>query len=398
MYSPRRCASTASHTGQCNAPDNARNGSVTMTGRAHGCKHALRRLVSPRRRERHHPMRLGECRETIADALLGLLRDLDPAIPHIDPVTLEAKQHRGRILHIDVEIRQFLRERRSEIAEAPVVEVENRVELALLHMEHGAMPPQVMDQIVAARKVSLVLVEQSDAFALTALHLHDVSDGMDTPEVCGVDLQGLPSGALRDGVVAAFLIGERSTGEDCAIAGQVPIPFRQDLFGGSTHGLGSAQPKVVEVSKPEGEQVHRMLGDDIVPDGQASIDVPGDPGIQRVHVGAFPCGGVQGHGASGASCLYSDRDVGQPVGEHREIAAETVRQSKLGVGSEGLREMLRGIGAVFQIGTQRALKAGSALRRGCGNGQSMLVPKHCISFRLLGNKERLANVHARAPA
>ena len=33
------------------------------------------------------------------------------AIPHVDPVTLEAKQHRGRILHIDVEIRQFLRER-----------------------------------------------------------------------------------------------------------------------------------------------------------------------------------------------------------------------------------------------------------------------------------------------
>jgi hypothetical protein len=179
-------------------------------------------------------------------------------------------------------------------------------------------------------------------------------------------------------VIAAFLIGERSTGEDYAIAGQVTIPFRQDLFGGSTHGLGSAQPKVVEVSKPEGEQVHRMLGDDIVPDGQASIDVTGDPGIQRVHVGAFPCGGVQAHGASGASCLYSDRDVGQPVGEHREIAAETVRQSKLGVGSESLRKMLRGIRAVFQIGTERALKAGSALRRGCGNGQSMLVPKHDI--------------------
>ena len=223
-----------------------------------------------------------------------------------------------------------------------------------------------------------MLVEQSDAFALTALHFHDVSDGMDTPEVCGVDLQSLPSGPLRDGVVAAFLIGERSAGEDCAIAGQVPIPFRQDLFGGSTHGLGSAQPKVVEVSKPEGEQVHRMLGDDIVPDGQASIDVPGDPGIQRVHVGTFPRGGVQAHGASGASCFYSDRDVGQPVGEHREIAAETVCQSKLGVGSESLRKMLRGIRAVFQIGTERALKAGSALRRGCGNGQSMLVPKHDI--------------------
>ena len=31
-------------------------------------------------------------------------------------------------------------------------------------------------------------------------------------------------------MVAAFLVGEGATGEDCAIAGQVPIPFRQDLF------------------------------------------------------------------------------------------------------------------------------------------------------------------------
>ena len=184
---------------QSDGSDDLRDRPMAKTEHAHRIEHPPCHVVASGRGQRHHPMRLGERREAIADPLFGLVGNLDPAIAHVDALTLKAKQHRRRILHIDIEIGQRLSERRSEVAEPPVVEVENRVEFALLQMEHRAMPPKVMDHIVAAGKVLLVLFKQIDAFALTALHLHDVSNGVDTPKVGGVDLQGGPP----DGSAAA---------------------------------------------------------------------------------------------------------------------------------------------------------------------------------------------------
>src|SRR5450631_3934598 len=97
-------------------------------------------------------MRLSECGEAIADPLFGLVGNLDPAIAHVDALSLKAKQHRYRILHIDIKIGQRLSERRIEVAEPPIIEVKNRLEFALLQMEHRAMPPNVMDQIVPPAK------------------------------------------------------------------------------------------------------------------------------------------------------------------------------------------------------------------------------------------------------
>src|SRR5580700_2662148 len=134
------------------------------------------------------------------------------------------------------------------------------------------MPPKVMDQVVAAGKVLLLPCKQIDALALTALHLHDMSDGVDAPEIGGVDLQGGPSGRLRRGKIIALLIGEAAAGQDGAVAGHVASPFRKDLLDGSKHGLAPAKPKVVEVGEPEGEHVYRMLGDNFIPDRQRAVD------------------------------------------------------------------------------------------------------------------------------
>src|SRR3954451_11067377 len=133
-------------------------------------------------------MRLSERGKAIADPLFGLVGNLDPAIAHIDALPLKAEQHRCRILHIDIKIGHRQSERRIEVAKPPIVKLKNRLEFALLQMEHRAMPPNMMDQIAAPSKVSLVLFKQIDAFGLTALHFHDVSNGVYTPEVCRVDL------------------------------------------------------------------------------------------------------------------------------------------------------------------------------------------------------------------
>ena len=226
-------------------------------------------------------MRLGERREAIADPLFGLVGNLDPAMAHVDALTLKAKQHRCRILNINIEIRQRLIERRSEVAEPSIVEVKNRVEFAPLQVEQRAMPPKVMDQIVAAGKVSLVFFKQINPFALTGLHLHYVSHRVYTPEVGRVDLQGGPSRRLSRSIVTALFVGEAATRQDRAKARHVSTPFRKDLLDGSTHGLGSAKPKIIEMGQAEGDHVQRMFGDNVVPDCQGVFDVACDPGIQR---------------------------------------------------------------------------------------------------------------------
>src|SRR6185437_8084625 len=208
-----------------------RDGSTAKTEHAHSIEHSMGHVVAPGRGQRHQPMRLRERGEAVADPMFRLVGDLDPAVAHVDALTFKAKQHRRSILHIDIEIGQRLSKRRSEVAEPLIVELKNCVKFALLQMEHRTMPPNVMDHVVGPGKVALVLFHQIDAFGLTTLHLHDVSNGVDPPEVSGVDLQGGPSGRLCRSIVATLFVGETATGQDRAIARHVPAPFRKNLFG-----------------------------------------------------------------------------------------------------------------------------------------------------------------------
>src|ERR1700722_12625055 len=104
------------------------------------------------------------------------------------------------------------------------------------------MPPKVMDQVVAAGKILLLPCKQADALALTALHLHDVSDGVDAPEVGRVDLQGGPSRRLCRGKVTALLVGEAPARQDSAVPRHIAPPLRKHLLDRSKHGLAPAKP------------------------------------------------------------------------------------------------------------------------------------------------------------
>ena len=185
--------------GYCYRSNDTRDGSLTKTKHAHRIEHSTGRTVAPGRGQRHHPMRLSERGEAITDSLLCLVGNLDPAVAHIDALTLKSKQHGCGILHIDIEIGLCLRERRSRVTKSSIIEVKNRLEFPLLKVKHRTVPPEVMDQVAATRKVTLVLFEQIYAVALMALHLHNVSQSVYAPEVSRVNLQGNPP----DGSAAA---------------------------------------------------------------------------------------------------------------------------------------------------------------------------------------------------
>src|SRR5262245_44703461 len=106
-------------------------------------------------RETHHPMRQRKYRPAIANSIYGLFGDLNPAISNGNALPFEAEEHRRCILNVDVEIRLRLGQRRGEVTEASVVEIKYRIKLASLHMEQGAVPPEMMHDIVGTRPMAL---------------------------------------------------------------------------------------------------------------------------------------------------------------------------------------------------------------------------------------------------
>ena len=106
---------------------------------------------------------------------------------------LQPEQHRGGVLHVDVEIGLRHRERADEIAEAPVIEIEHRIGFAPLEMKQCAMPPQMMHEVRSTFPIALELVEPRDALRVPPLHLHDVRDRVRAPDVARIDLdRGTP--------------------------------------------------------------------------------------------------------------------------------------------------------------------------------------------------------------
>src|SRR5262245_21472075 len=156
--------------------------------------------------ETNHPMQERKYRPAIADSIYGLVRDLDPAISNGNALPFQAEEHRRCILNVDVEIRLRLGQRRGEVTEASVVEIKYRIKLASLHMEQGAMPPEMMHDIVGTRPMALQPLEEGDPFAVSALHLQDMGDRMGSPEVRRVDFHGGSAGLLRRGIVTALLV------------------------------------------------------------------------------------------------------------------------------------------------------------------------------------------------
>ena len=197
------------------------------------------------------------------------------------PSEFEPEQHRGGVLHVDVEVGLRLRQRAGEIAEAPVVEIEHRVELAPLQMKQRAVPPQMMQQVVAAVPVPLQLVEPRDAFGVAALHLHDVRDRVRAPDVARIDRDRGAARRLGARIVAALFQRETMAREDRAVARQVARPFRLHALDRGAHLARPAEPEIVEMREAKREHVERMLAQDLLPDAERAVEIAGDPGIER---------------------------------------------------------------------------------------------------------------------
>ncbi len=131
--------------------------------------------------------------------------------------------------------------------------------------------------------------------------------------------------------------------------------------------------------QPEGQDVGRVLAEDSVPDREAAIHIAGDPTIERLELRLFPRGRCRHCGARFSRRFGGVWDLGELIGEHREIARDTMRETEFRIGRESVGEMLCGVGAVFQVSEDGAsLVAGRRLRRGCRDRKPMQVRKHGV--------------------
>ncbi len=311
--------------GQCDIADDRSNGFAAAAERAHGLEHALRRIVAAGRGQSHQPMRQRERRAAIADPIFGLVGKLDPAIADGHLVPLQPKQHRGGILNVDMEVGLRLRQWRLQVAKTAIVEVENRVELAPLQMEQRAVPPQMMQEVIAAGPMPLQLAEPGNAVVVSILHLHDMGNRVRGPQIGGIELDRRAAGRLGNHVVTAFLVGKAAAGQDRAPAGQIAIPLRNDALDRCKHVPRPPQPEIFQVREPQREHVGRMVGEDGFPNREGAVEVAGNPGFQSVHMGLLACRRLGHQRPCGPRRLGGRRHACLLVEQHGEIALEAMR-------------------------------------------------------------------------
>ncbi len=271
-------------------------------------------------------MRQSEGGLAIADPCLGLVRQFLPTIADIDTEALEAEEHGRCVLHVDVDIRRGDCERRGEVAEARVVEFEHVGVAALLELEQGDVPPEMVLQVVAALPVGRERGEPLDAFAAAALTLHHVGDGVRGPEIAGVELDRAATGRLGAEIVAGLLVGEAAAGEDRYVARDVLRPGRDHALDGSDHVLRSAEPEIDEMGETEGNHIVRIVTQDRLPRGDGAIELALGPGGHGSDVAALARRGAGGKRLRSARRLHGDRNDGLLEGEHREIALHAMRE------------------------------------------------------------------------
>ena len=236
-----------------------------------------RRRVAPGGDQRQHQMRHHQQMPNLADAGLGLVGQFVPAVADVEAQLFQPPQQRGGVLQIDVVVGRRLGHRVVEVADVLVVARHHRVHFAEVEAQQGAVPPQVMDQVVAQRPVDHLCAKPVAALARAAVGVHDVRLHMVREVVGRVALQRRIHRRLGAFGVADLLMGERPDGLRTIVAGQIGGPARRDAVGLLEDRLRLAMAEPDGVADAERQQIGRVRVQDLPPDAK---ELSSDPRCQ----------------------------------------------------------------------------------------------------------------------
>ena len=203
-----------------------------------------------------------------------------------------------------------------------------------------------VDQLLGA------VVEVPEALAETALHLEGVHDGVDAPDVLGVQLDRLPPDVLAPVVVTGLLETEGEHSEHERVVLFVRRPGREHAGDAVPQARGVAGEEVDLMADGEGERVERVPVGDLLQQLAASDHVPVQPDCRRLEVPPFPVvqAGLVDAGQPARQRLARRRHVVRLGAEDAEIALQRPAHRKVGLDLERPGGLVRDRGAEVQEG------------------------------------------------
>jgi hypothetical protein len=276
---------------------------------------------------------------------------------------LQTEQHRCGVLRVDVAIRLRLGQWRGKVAEFGVVERQDHIGLGSFQMKHRDVPPQMVAQIAGAVPVAVQVVDPGYAFGAAALHFQRMRDAVRGPHIGWVVRDGGAAGGLGFGVETAFLAREAAAGKQRAVVRQFRTPGWPHCTDRWERAVRAAKPEIGEVRQAERECVARMRREDLLPYRAGVIRFAIDPRGQRGDVRLFAL--RRGTGAVPRSLQRCRRkgNLCLLVGQHRQIALETMRQRDMRIPRQQRRQALPGIRAIADVARDRVIKCA-----GCRGG------------------------------
>ena len=240
-----------------------------------------------------------------------------------------------------------------------------------------------MLQVVAALPAGRKRGEPFDAFAAAPLHLHHMGDGMCSPEIAGIELDGAPPARLGSEIVARLFQREATAGEDRRIARRLLRPGRHHALDGGDHVLRAAEPEVDEVCETERDDIVWMGAQDRFPHGDGPVEVAFGPCGQGGDVTALALCCLGGQRLRGARRLDGGRHRCLLEGKHREVALHAMRQRKVRVGLQHAVQAGGCIGPVGEVTRDEmvigrgSLGAGRREREASGVEMHVLILSAC---------------------
>ena len=145
--------------------------------------------------------------------------------------------------------------------------------------EQGAVPPEMMLQVVAPSQFGASVVSQS----MPSLRRPCISITWAT--ACAAHRSPGSSSmarrpAARPRVVPGLLVGEAAAGEHRCVAGDILRPGRDHALDRGDHVLRTAEPEIDEMGEAEGHHVEWMGAQDRFPQSMVRSSSPVGPGGQ----------------------------------------------------------------------------------------------------------------------
>ena len=212
-----------------------------------------------------------------------------------------------------------------------------------------------------------------DPFPMPVLHFHHMGNGMDSPRVIGVDVDGPASGFLGGGVIARFLQGEGPHAEDEAVSGKAFVPGIEDPFDRRQHAAGGTHIEISVMGEPERQHVPGVIGQNLLPRSDRPGRVAVEPVFERPHMGLFA--GRRRFQA----CLRRRQHLRNPVAERpgshqqEEIALQAMGHDHVRVGGQGVLQQRSGFPAQGQVAHQGLVQCPDGVGAGGGDVVSPLI-------------------------